>query len=254
MRNFVIFVSLTLSFSTLLEAGLFQKRSVRNEVQTSESRAEDEKFRKMFAQSELVRESGQLEQSFQLAKAVEIAKKATGTEYITTERDKGRPLMSVFLCEVYLQNYEAALEASSEYVRVSPGNDWGIEQKQKIEALIEWQKTGNKQPIYDWIEAAKKKNAQWLPPLNIVFHSTGIMIQFVELYDLLGDYDAAIDYIQPFLKRHQAVRNNDYKINEHLSLIQALQESKQGLPKICIENGTVCLGRATAYIIKSKSF
>ncbi len=254
MRSLIVLAILILSFSSTGEAGFFQKKEIREATGTPESRARDEEYRKMFLQNQLMDEASSLEMAFELVKSNELFGKAQGPEYITTEYDKGLPLLKMLRNQVHLFEYERALNTANDFIQVSPGNDWGVEQKQKIEALIEWKNTGNKQPIYNWISMMKQKHVQWLPPQNIVFHSTGIMIQFVELYDLLGDYEAAIEYIQPFLKRHQTVKNNDYKINEHLALIQVLNESKQGMPKICIEDGKVCLGRATAYIIKSKSF
>lgn len=236
------------------EAGFFQKREVRRATGTPESRAKDEQYRKMFLRQTFIDKGVLLERELNLSEAIQLYEKATATNNLTTEQDKTFALIYVAHANVFLENYTAAFATWSEYMRIKPNNDLAIDQKRKVEALIEWQKTGDKQPIYDWIKWMKQKHAQWLPPKDIAFHSTGVMINFIELYDLVGDYDSAIDYIQPFLKRHEAVRNNDYKINEHRALIQALQESKQGMPKICIEDGKVCLGRATAYIIESKSF
>ncbi len=247
-----------MGLSPIAQAGLFQKKEVREPAGMPESRARDEHYRKMFAQNDLMNIAWSYQDRLELTKAMDIAVKAQGGDYISKDEDRSGPIFFEATTAVYKGDYDRALRCFQELHKIAnlnvPHVDGWLAYQKKTEALIEWQKTGNKQPVYDWIEMMKKKNAQWLPPQKIVFHSTGIMIQFVQLYDLLGDYDTAIDYIQPFLRRHQSVKDNDHNINEHLGLIQALDESKQGLPKICIEDGKVCLGRATAYIIRSKFF
>jgi len=260
MKNIVFALILFFSFTSIssASAGSFKRREVVQKKGTAESRATDEKYRKMFAQNSVMNDAWDFQRRLELSKAIETAKQAQGADYITDEEDRSGPLFFELITAVYKGDYELALKAANELHRIAiiavPHADGWLEQKKKIEALLEFQKTGNKQLIYDWIASQKKKYAHWLPPTNpkkTVWDSF-LMVEFVALYDLLGDYDLALAEIAPFLKLYREVGSGETGALENL--IKALQESKSGMPKICIEDGKVCLGRATAYIIKSKSF
>jgi len=255
MKKVLFFLFIfSIFFSQNLHAGFFQKKQVRDRAGTPESRATDEMYRKMFLRTQLMQTANSFEDALHFNQAIVESKKALGNEYLTTNEDKGLPLMTLMSSHSYLGEYGTAVEFANEFIQNKPNNEWGVEQKKKIEALLEFQKTGNKQLIYDWIASQKKKYAHWLPPTNpkkTVWDSF-LMVEFVALYDLLGDYDLALAEIAPFLKLYREVGSGETGALENL--IKALQESKSGMPKICIEDGKVCLGRATAYIIKSKSF
>lgn len=121
----------------------------------------------------------------------------------------------------------------------------------KLNALIEWQKSGDKKMIYKFMEYINEKYRHWFPPHKLVPASTTYMADIAELYDLIGDYDNGIQWVESFQKK---ASKNKRTQEEYKAVLRAFEESKRGMPKVCGDDGKYCVGRATAVLIRSDYF
>ncbi len=185
------------------------------------------------------------------------------SEVIVSDDSRYYPLSLVIRCLTYQGKYEEALMRNQWYfnqnlfrnvrieypvkpkpIKKSTVIDTRVDYEIKLRALKEWKQTGNIKLLYDYIDYMQSKYLYWLPPKHAL---TTKYSDIAELYDLMGDYDAGIAWTESFKK---ATKDKRYK-EEYKNVINAFEESKRGLPKICGDGGKTCVGRATAYIIQS---
>lgn len=210
--------------------------------------ASDENFKKIAAQGKIIHRGNDLLRAMQFEAAINKYTEATEAQYLITQNDVSFP----YWLTIYVLQYQGKYsEAMQKLLWFQEGGgskkDSFIDRKRKLEALIEWQKTGNRKQIYDYIEYVRKKYERWLPPKKMIAFSIDVFVDLIEIYDLVGDYDAGIALAKLFKR---TTKDKRYK-QEYDNIIKAFEESKQGLPKICGDEGRTCVGRATAYIIES---
>ena len=216
----------------------------------SKSADQDRRMHQIFAQGAVLNQGIDYSRQFKFDLAFSKMLEATQPKYLIDDSDKSYPLER-------LADLHRELGLCSEANKIY---DWHRSRGSKnsaldlktsyLKACSEFQQTGNKQPIYDFIEQYKKANKDRIPPKwmdPIVFSVVA------ELYDLVGDYDAGIAWGKLFRKRDDSQPLKKTR-KEYDGLIQAFEESKRGMQKVCSEDGKYCVGRATAYIIRSKYF
>lgn len=212
-----------------------------------------ERMRRIFLQGGIINQGTDFARAFKFDLAFQKYLEATQSQYLKEETDKSFPLS--LLSDLYreLGKCQEALDVLSwheEHLN-HPRSQAAInEKKAYLKACVSWQKTGDKKPIYDFIKEYKTTNKDQIPPKRA---DNLVMSRVAELYDLIGDYDASIAWVKMFRKADKSEPLKRTR-SEYDSLIQAFEESKRGMPKVCSDDGKYCVGRATACIIRSKYF
>jgi hypothetical protein len=202
----------------------------------------DESFNKIFEQGKIINEGQMYLRTLQFQNALAKYDEALAPEHLVSNDDRYYPLALKVNCLQYLGKYEEALSENKWYLSQKDVRDTQIDRDIKLTALVKWQDVGDSEDIYKYIDYAKQKHSKYyisLPP--------SVFTDIAELYDLIGDYDAGIAWAKAFKKTAKSKR---YK-REYDNVIKAFEESKQGMPQICGDEGRACVGRATAYIIQS---
>lgn len=238
-------------FFLIINAAYSVFAQVPNSAQVPEVQDEKERMRRIFAQGAVFNAGIEYSREFKFDLAFQKLMEATQAQYLTNELDKSYPLAR--LSDLYreLGKCQESLEILKWHEKhlTHPASQEGIsEKKAQLIACIAWQETGNKKPIYDFIEVFKNDHNARIPPAK--FPDQLVMSTIAELYDLIGDYDTGIAWVKKFKKM---VKMKSTK-KEYDALIQAFEESKRGMPKVCSDDGKYCVGRATAVIIRSKYF
>lgn len=148
--------------------------------------------------------------------------------------------------------YEKAIENLEELLKILPNEESFLEEKKQYDVLIKYHNDKNIVPVLKYIEQFKKKNSNFLPPVNYnPIASIGIVSTILRLYDTIGDHDAGIAFIDECLKyfKEQDIKKyGEYKPGkadeEYLKVREAFEQDKA--------QGTK--GRATKALIQSDYF
>ena len=212
----------------------------------------DESLKKIFARGQVVNQGQDNLRRLNFDVAASNFLAATDEKYFFEGSNLGYPRGMLIDIWVYCGEYEQALKGVEWFFSQRIIGDWAIDDRKKIRAIIEWKKSDSKQPIYQFIDEYKKKYKDRIPP-KVKWIDINVFVTVVELYDLIGDYDLGIAWVQTFRKADKSEPLKRTR-KEYAGLIQAFEESKRGMPKECSADGKYCVGRATAYIIRSKYF
>lgn len=203
---------------------------------------------KIFMRAKIERQGHAYLRSFHFERALEKYNEAANPIYNTGGSADRFPIWLKVNVLVYQGEYDTALELYRvHYLEGRNVNEEAMERGEKIKAMIVYDKLGDDSKVHRFIGHMKEKYTQYLPPKKLAAHSDIVFRELVELYDLVGDYDAAIELTKSFKKKTKSKRMKP----EYENIIKALEESKAGMPKICGDGGKTCVGRATAYIIQS---
>ncbi|OGX11286.1 MAG: hypothetical protein A2351_07585 [Omnitrophica bacterium RIFOXYB12_FULL_50_7] len=210
-----------------------------------------EAFSKIFQQGQIINQGTKFERQLRFGDAIAKYEEATSPQYLMEDRNKSYPLWRTNHIFRYQGEYQKALIGLDWFRQYGPKSNSLFEEEQKLKALIEWKNTGNKQSICEFINSIKNKYKDWFPPHKLVPISTTYMSDIAELYDLIGDYDSGIKWVESFREKDSKDKRTQ---DEYAALLRAFEESKQGMPKICGDDGKYCVGRATARLIQSDYF
>ncbi len=232
----VIFLFTVFSASTILFADTYQNAPIIGR---------DERMKRMYLRETLINQGIDDMRKFKFDLARQKFLRATEKQYLNEEKDESSGRWALARMLLKIGEYEEVLEIYKWHDEHGMGGQWIEEEKSDLAARMAWKNTGNIKPVHDFIEAYKKAHKAFIPPKN-----AGVtkMSAIAELYDLIADYDAGIAWVKMFQKKSPELKK------EYRELIQAFEESKRGMPKICSDDGKYCVGRATAYIIRSDYF
>ena len=133
----------------------------------------------------------------------------------------------------------------------------------EVDALIDYQKTGNPQKIIQHIEHLKKQYVASLPPNPWTGYTPIVVTKILYLYNLMGDHDDGIKFIDEcmeFFKQQDIKKYGVYKPGhadeEYLKIREGFEQDKAESFKGCAgkKPGEVCMGRATKALIESDYF
>lgn len=210
----------------------------------------DDRLKKFAVRQTFIDEGNEYVLKLDFDRAILKFEEACKPEYLTEESEKSWPYVWWMKALFYKGDISEALALNALYSQGKRNSDVPAENKTKFEALLKLQETGNKQPVYDFVESYKRKYKAFIPPKRA---DQMRMSTIAELYDLIGDYDAGIQWAKMFRKADKSEPLKRTR-KEYDRLIQAFEESKEGQPKVCSEDGKYCVGRATAVIIRSEYF
>lgn len=188
------------------------------------SKTEDDTW-KIFARDKLERQADQLIEAGEYDQAIKILKEAMKPELQASGYHDAMPwaqLRHVY----YLQGkYEEALAVLEPLLKVNFTHEPYLREKKELEAIIQAKKTGSNQPIYDFLKYMEEKYQNDLPPKGSTIKTDNIIPVFIRLYDLMGDYDGGVRFVDRILEylyhKHRGYR--DLKI---------IENSEQALPYI----------------------
>lgn len=163
-------------------------------------------------------------------------------------------------------DYQKALKNINDLLAKKFVQNWEDEAKE-FEADLNWQKTGDKKYLYDFVAYLKQKHSDKLPPKGkyAQAYTEHAATQIIRTYDLLGDYEVGIEFVDSFSKMrakgrffHPRAKKNAYTDKDPYYQVrkafeQDKAEGKQGCPPTR-KPGEYCVGRATKVLIESKKF
>ncbi len=181
----------------------------------------------------LVKKEGKYEE------AIAKFKEALNPQYINNEAEKSHPLGGIMKVHKMQGKYEEALKDLQWFLKANPKKELYWDWKRELEALIDYQKTGNPEPVRrhieylknKWPELTKTKGEEWRKAM--VDGQCGTTI--IRLYDTIGDYENGITYLNEFLEALKKEKGNHQKaINEYTAIRQAFEQDraqgKRGTP------------------------
>lgn len=207
----------------------------------------NERMKRMYLRETLINQGIDDMRKFKFDIARRKFLQATEKQYLNEAKNESSGRWALARMLIRLGEYEEVLEIYKWHDDHGLGGEFLKEENANLNARIAWKNTGEKKPIYDFIEEYKKVHRNDIPPKRTYGR---VMATVAELYDLIGDYDAGIAWAKMFRKADKSEPLKRTR-SEYDSLIQAFEESKRGMPKVCSDDGKYCVGRATAYIIQS---
>ena len=160
---------------------------------------------------------------------------------------------------------------SGKYEEAREATKWFLEGKKKlknptkelvweVEALIEFQKTGNPQKILEHIEYLKKQYAVSLPPKPWNGGTPTITGKLFRFYNLIGDHDAGIALVDASIDMFRNTSKGKYDPikagDPYLKVREGFERDKAEGFKGCAQSppGVICMGHATRALIQSREF
>ncbi len=215
---------------------------------------------KIFNQSEIISQARQLTKQGFYDQAIEKYKESMQPQYLIRERDKTQGIGGLVKIYQHQGKIKQAYETILWYDKIGWTVEFNKRRKPELEAIMKAQEIGSNKPIYDHINYWHKEYDKYLPPKRFQAGvASGVVSDTIRLYDYMGDFDAAIEYLDKRVLAYKHLRPN-YR-NEYLKVRQALLQDKAENRKSCItaksrqtEGGQaseVCMGRATQVIIQS---
>lgn len=160
------------------------------------------------------------------------------------------------------------------YEKAREATKWFLESKKElknptkelvweVDALIEYQKTGNPQKILEHIEYLKKQYAVSLPPKPWNGGTPTITGKLFRFYNLIGDHNSGIKLIDESFKVFREYDMKKYGKPKLGRTDAAYQSVRDGFERDKVEGfkgcaqsppGVVCMGHATYAMIQSREF
>lgn len=196
----------------------------------STSEAELERQESMRAWMEEIRlesEGYDLERQFRYAEALKKYEKALELDKYQDERLQGAPLAYISSLLHKQGKYEQALEKIKILCSMAPDEKFQIKAKE-LEALVQYQKTGDPKRVYEYIEYFKEKQKRFLPPeAGDPSEATTIL----RLYDTIGDYDAGIQFIDMVINWFYDKSHEFRNVKRVTSSQEAAEFMEENLPE-----------------------
>lgn len=95
--------------------------------------------------------------------------------------------------------YEEALERHKRFLYQNPSKDAVDEKYNELQALVDYQKAGEKKTIYHYIVALQEKHQKSLPPQALNTYTAIVATTIIRLYDLIVDQDKGIAFVDQIL-------------------------------------------------------
>lgn len=211
-----------------------------------------EDIRRIHLQSALEHEGHLLAEQGKYEEAIQKYQEALKPEYLNDEGDKSGPVYGLMKVHMMQGKYEEALKDLEWYIKRHPRrspNDvppW-VENKHELDALIQYQKTGDPKAIYQHIEYLKNKWPELTKTKGEVWRKSVVTDQFsstiIRLYDTIGDQEGGIRYIDELFADAEAQfgKREISEDNEYMKLRRAFEKDKKagkkGTPtKLIIES------------------
>ena len=209
---------------------------------------------KVFRRNSLQKEGMRLAKKGKFDLALAKYEEAMQPENVNYEYEKAVAIGAMREIYKWKKEYAKALELQNWYFKNSRGGhptEKAKEERREIEALIEYEQTGNPKQVYDMIEYLRRNNKNTLPPIAYPFSAATTISNILRLYDTIGDYDAGIAFIDDclaYFKEQDRKKYGEYKPGktdqEFLKVREAFEKDKA--------EGTK--GRATQALIQSDYF
>jgi len=156
-------------------------------------------IQKVVVRCGLQREARALEIEGKLDEAILKYQDAIQPALVTDEAEKSMALWGIMEIHQMQGKYRLALEEVQWFLRMNPGKPNYWEKKYELEALIEAERLGSTEPVYEYIRSLRERYRDHLPPGQYTFIGTWVGRAIIRLYDFLGDYGAGIDFVNLLL-------------------------------------------------------
>ena len=198
----------------------------------------------IYKQGALEKEGRQLEKINQYDLAVQKYVESMKLEKEFHGDERGRPLAFIIRILQKKGQYQEALE-KLKYLRAAhPEHELYLFWEKELDALVDFSKSNNPDLIYRHVEFIKTTKEQQLPPYALWTETP--IVAILRLYDIIGDYDAGIAYIDEimaYFKKATEDRGDVFKIggfhNEYLKVREAFEREKQNGGPSCGKWGKI---------------
>ena len=203
------------------------------------------RIRQIYAQNHILREGDELARAGDYEGALTKFSEAMEVEYILKPTDRSEPIFRKVRTYRIMGRYADALHGLDEFMELAarPGGD--VEIRNELSALTEYQKSGSSETVYKYIEWLRLRETNYLPPQNYNTSSPYYIAIILRLYDVIGDCDSGIKFVNEVTAFFRTGNAGDPKAgwvdDEYLKIREAFEKDKA--------EGTK--GRATKAIIQS---
>ena len=250
----------------------------------------DNGIKNIFSRNAIQEEGRQLTKRGDFQEALTKYQEAIQPQYINDEYEKGTAIAMMRSIYLVLQDYDAALKCIEWAFKNSLDGKptvYAMEIKNEIEALKNYQRTGDPQSVLNHMKQFFVDHKADLPPQG---HDESSVSTLIRLYNTIGEHDAGIKFIDDFLDwsynkpntefenfnkpktssealkigkwNELSVKNRDptwraYKyVGQLLMVREGFERDKAEGFKGCAgkKPGEVCVGHATKAIIQSDYF
>ncbi len=246
---------------------------------------QDSGINKVYARGRIEQQARELAEHGQFDEAIILYRQAIQPEYINQEHEKSTAVGALIDIYTIQNNYEEALKSLAWFLRHNPPAESALEQKEELEALIEFRDRGDESLTESHVGLLKERYKKWLPPVGYNTYSPIVISKILRLYNTVGDHDAGIAFVDQCLeyiykqypkmnKVHSAQEAYQYVIEpgektthrldwleykgvwDHLKIREAFEQDKADGFKGCAHSppGQVCMGKATKALIQSDYF
>ena len=194
------------------------------------SRDGNDNQQKVFRRNALQKEAKKLAERGELNLALAKYEEAIQSENINYEYEKAVAKGAMMEIYKWKKEYGKATELLNWYFknsRTGEPTEVAMEEKREIEALIEYERTGDTKQVYSVIERLRQSNKDALPPVGYPLSAATVISNILRLYDTIGDHDAGITYVDEtlaFLKKKKADRNENAEIYDQIKTVNQADE------------------------------
>ena len=140
--------------------------------------------------------------------------------------DYEKPELPIMILYIRQGKFEEALKNADEIMKKHP-NEYALNERLKILALIKARDTKNNKPICSYINYIKTKYPNYFPPKGYFVGMSDIFIgDFIHLYDYMRDYDAGIALMDGIIKYHTNHPNKNHR-SAHIKDVAEYTRVKQ---------------------------
>ncbi len=211
---------------------------------------------KIFRRTDIEDEAGKLFKGGFYDEAIQKYREAILPSVLNNDHEQCYARMSIVDIHRHQGKFELALEELQWFLKRNPSKEEYIEERLKLEALLEARNLQSKEPTLRHINFLRENHKNEIPPKMYGARATLYISQIIRLYDYIGDANSGIAFVDQILA-YFSRRNNVKKIvARYLKVRQAFEQDKQEGFKGCLDTkpGTVCMGRATQALIQSDYF
>lgn len=225
----------------------------------------DDGIKKVFSRNAIERKADALAESGRLDEALALYQEAIKPQYINQRHEKSTAIGAMQDIYVWKGDYDKALEMINWFVDV-PGREptlVALEKKREIEALQNYQKTGDPAMILQHIQDIHVNYKAQLPPAGYGINSETPISVLIRLYNTIGEHNLPIKLIDDcleYFKQQDIKKYGEHRPGDgtaaYLKVREALERDKAEGFKGCAgkKPGEVCMGYATKALIESDYF
>ena len=199
-----------------------------------------------------------LAEQFKFDEALALYKKAIEPERLNQDYEKSTAIGAMTDILIVQGRYEEAKRVFSWFLEgKQPPAASAIMKIREIDALIEFSQKQNSEVVRQYIDILRNFERANIPPVG---HDTIPITELLQLYDIIGDYDAGIAFVNKCISyfRDNKRYEGDAFVEpiEYVKIREAFEQDKAEGKKGCVgkKSGEVCMGRATQAIIQSDYF